>query len=609
LTYERETLGRITRTILPAQYGQPGDHRPTLGYTYGVGGSIARLTVDGSDLASEIHHDAGGNLSALTLGPAGAGQTIENYSWDLEHGLLEHQSLTRNGTTLLDLWYDYQRHMPDVVAGKTGQVTVVTNAIAPVTTAEYVYDNLGRVTRVGHGAQGGSFDWSQEYTYDAYGNRLDVTATNSDSAHPVPADGDTGLTADRSTNHVTATGWAYDAAGNLVERPVAWGTLRFGYDAAGRLVTIADGTGNVLQEHLYGACHRRRATYTPSTGTTLLYAWEGDNVIAQYFAEPPTTTGGVAGKDGRPTWFVGAHFLGGRQLVTVGPRYQPTWSTQLHPDRIGTASVTGPQGDPATDATIAWLPYGSQQLQDSAAIPYIGAGFAGYWPQDLELNYAQHRFYDPRAGRFTSPDPLGNQAFDLLNPQTLNPYSYVVNDPVNRTDPLGLMAILGCIQAGDGPMECRWYYDPGPLGTSWSDPEERPGTNGGAGGRGGGVGPSLLMGFHKGPTHIEWRAAPDPEFLVDYAKYAEQMVKTAKPDANHVIKLVQGINSATRAGRAYAEAAWQIAKPALEHAAQQGVNVGEVIFNYAGRIVLAPMAIFAIDPALYERDPANRWVG
>ena len=45
------------------------------------------------------------------------------------------------------------------------------------------------------------------------------------------------------------------------------------------------------------------------------------------------------------------------------------------------------------------------------------------------------RYHVNRLGRFSSPDPL---AGSLANPQSLNRYSYVVSDPVNLTDPLGL---------------------------------------------------------------------------------------------------------------------------------------------------------------------------
>src|SRR5262249_60992963 len=45
------------------------------------------------------------------------------------------------------------------------------------------------------------------------------------------------------------------------------------------------------------------------------------------------------------------------------------------------------------------------------------------------------RFYSPLEGRFFSPDPmLGN----LLRPGSWNRYAYVLDNPLNLTDPTGL---------------------------------------------------------------------------------------------------------------------------------------------------------------------------
>src|SRR5271163_4558444 len=45
------------------------------------------------------------------------------------------------------------------------------------------------------------------------------------------------------------------------------------------------------------------------------------------------------------------------------------------------------------------------------------------------------RYDSSSLGRFMSPDPIGGQKID---PQTLNKYSYVRNNPINFTDPTGL---------------------------------------------------------------------------------------------------------------------------------------------------------------------------
>ncbi|HWS17454.1 MAG TPA: RHS repeat-associated core domain-containing protein, partial [Candidatus Elarobacter sp.] len=51
------------------------------------------------------------------------------------------------------------------------------------------------------------------------------------------------------------------------------------------------------------------------------------------------------------------------------------------------------------------------------------------------LDYANFRYYASGQGRFMSADLVGG---NIRVPQTLNRYSYVLNDPVNANDPLGL---------------------------------------------------------------------------------------------------------------------------------------------------------------------------
>src|SRR5260370_39899974 len=49
------------------------------------------------------------------------------------------------------------------------------------------------------------------------------------------------------------------------------------------------------------------------------------------------------------------------------------------------------------------------------------------------LLHYEHRYYDPKDGRFISQDPSG------LGPDA-NAYRYVGNDPIDLTDPTGLSA-------------------------------------------------------------------------------------------------------------------------------------------------------------------------
>jgi hypothetical protein len=60
------------------------------------------------------------------------------------------------------------------------------------------------------------------------------------------------------------------------------------------------------------------------------------------------------------------------------------------------------------------------------------------------------RFFDPDAGRFLQPDSI---VPDYADPQSLNRYSYVLNNPLKYTDPTGHDGISTC-----GGCELLGYY-------------------------------------------------------------------------------------------------------------------------------------------------------
>jgi RHS repeat-associated protein len=69
---------------------------------------------------------------------------------------------------------------------------------------------------------------------------------------------------------------------------------------------------------------------------------------------------------------------------------------------------------------------------------FVNQKFTGQ-ERDAEtgLDFFQARYFSGALGRFNSPDPA-NAGADIFNPQSWNAYSYVVNNPPNTIDPLGL---------------------------------------------------------------------------------------------------------------------------------------------------------------------------
>lgn len=128
-------------------------------------------------------------------------------------------------------------------------------------------------------------------------------------------------------------------------------------------------------------------------------------------------------------------YFGGRLL---GDLHRSQQGIRLfHQDHRGVALVTRQEDGRLESTRLSMLPYGKELA--IAARPADTPIFTTYERSaESGLDYAINRFYDPKQGRFVQTDPLGMQAMNLVSPQSLNLYSYVMSDPVNRIDPSGL---------------------------------------------------------------------------------------------------------------------------------------------------------------------------
>jgi RHS repeat-associated protein len=103
---------------------------------------------------------------------------------------------------------------------------------------------------------------------------------------------------------------------------------------------------------------------------------------------------------------------------------------------------------------------------------------------ESELDYFPARYYGSSLGRFMSPDPSGLYMADPGNPQQLNLYAYVGNNPLRFTDPLGLST--DCGGGGDPSVVCAvttaWNWLKSHLGSGGdSGSQNNPSAPGGGG--------------------------------------------------------------------------------------------------------------------------------
>ena len=278
------------------------------------------------------------------------------------------------------------------------------------------YDEFNRLTAVSGGPA------SFTFSYDRWGNRTQQTGSPSVSFNFDGANRNTSFSYDAAGNQITdgIHSYTYDAEGKILLVD-GGGTAQYTYDAMDNRVRIQMGSG--VTEFMYDPFGRRTSTWL---------------VGSSYGA-------GGFGNEGRIYWDGG--LLANR-----------SWNGTTyfhHKDWLGTERVrTDYQGNVA-NAQVSRA-FGDGFTQSSSDVTGAGQDNNQFTSQerDSETNttHFQYRQYSPTQGRWMSPDPYAG-SYDIGNPQSLNRYSYVLNNPYSLIDPSGLTASSDCDPSevdGDG---------------------------------------------------------------------------------------------------------------------------------------------------------------
>jgi RHS repeat-associated protein len=152
--------------------------------------------------------------------------------------------------------------------------------------------------------------------------------------------------------------------------------------------------------------------------TTTVYIFSSNQIIAEYDNGAVVTS---------PT----------REYIRTGEAILATIDSSgttryHHPDQVSVRFTT--DSTQYYSGHLGQYPYGEIWYDDIA--PGTKYKFTNY-ERDPESgnDYAVARSYVNRLGRFSSPDPIAGSVAD---PQTLNLFAYVRNDPINSTDPSGM---------------------------------------------------------------------------------------------------------------------------------------------------------------------------
>ena len=394
VTYKYDAAGKLTNRNMSwsARTNKPVDNQ-CFAYDY-----ADRLSVVWTPTA--VCGTAPASTATSVTGLGGPAPYAQTYTYTAGGDRAQVKRFGPTGALAATEAYSYQ--------GTSHRLASMTSTPAPGTAATY------------------SFGW------DAAGqmtNRSGQTLNYTTDGKLAGTTGATTLPANANPNSASGTPPSTTATAN---------TQRF-YTAAGDTIGITDGTGTTFT---LGAT-TAHSTTTGVVTATRSYTFAG-KVVAERTAKAGATKLAVVLSD---------------RVNTAQTIVQPTSATASttaavrFTDPYGLAR--GPTVSAAGNAAFASAAAAARGVGSNGANPAGFGAVNGYIGKladtQSKLTQVGARELDPVLGVFTAPDPI----LDTSNPGTFTPYGYSAGDPINFSDPSGLLrgkceAVVTCIPSGAG---------------------------------------------------------------------------------------------------------------------------------------------------------------
>ncbi|OJY55786.1 MAG: hypothetical protein BGP19_12065 [Thiobacillus sp. 0-1251] len=471
VSYTRNALGQVTKAetkngsnqaVVTYEYAyDPAkrlrivtDSRPGMGiakeltYTWTPGGRLAMVEDSDGHMAS-MSYDPTGRLASVT---APNGETI-GFTYDAGGRLIE--TRLNSGQRTTQSWFEdgnlkqkqnlYNTTMLSshlYTLDNQGRRATQTEIIAGVSKAwSYLYDNLDRLTTANDGT-------AETYAYDIWGNRRSKTRSGTTTAYlydaaqqltEVHSGSDTGPLIGAAVHdadghmtklcEVSTGGTVTNPAGDCTASGTGSTTLALVWNALDQLNTATRSGANAIAEgYVYDDSGRR--IQKTSGATTTSYLYDGDDIHAEW-------AGSISGMPAAA--YVQGPGIDNPLLRLTGTTNSPA-ATEAAYLQDGLGSVVGLANTAGTLTANQRFDAWGNKTASSGTIPQYG--YTGREPDATGLEFYRARYYHPGLGRFASRDPMGMA-------DSVSPYAYVANNPVNLIDPDGLLAALaGTPQAG-----------------------------------------------------------------------------------------------------------------------------------------------------------------
>jgi RHS repeat-associated protein len=410
-------------------------------YQYDLNDRLISTTFNDGKVVSNTYDDEDRLISLNDTAP-GAGQ--HNFTYDLLDRLTQEStprgtvsygydvlgrrtSLKVNNQRNLNYSYDDNDRLTAITEGNETfgfsydqlDRRVGMNLPNGISTA-YSYDAAGRLTGMKY-SKGSTILRDLVYGYDEINRRTSYSGNTA----PEPQETATNTaTVDASNRYTSLNGKSisHDENGNQTINNAVW-------DARDRLVSLSG--PNFTASFFYDAMGRR--TSKTVNGQTKTYLYDGSDLISE----------------------TGADYTFGPGIDQPLERKSGQNEYYLSDALSSVIGLTDPSG--AIKTSYNYSPFGKKQTTGTSSNPFA---FTGREDDGTGYYYYRARYYNPDQKRFISEDPLGFGGGDT------NLQSYVGNNPVDFTDPLGLKAYPADFT---GPIQSSDCYSPIPTAPSGAD--------------------------------------------------------------------------------------------------------------------------------------------
>lgn len=381
----------------------------SVSYAYDLRGLQLSALFTSSGLGIHNGYDGFGRRTTTTSTMGGVTRVVSR-QYDLDGDLVR---VTHPDTNYFQYTYDgLDRFSAVLENGTTGIVgqTYFTDGLRSAqtrggVTTNYVYQNNTLLSSITDNLTG-TASVTTTFAYNPANQILTRMRTNDAYAYTGTGSG-VSYAVNGLNQYTTVAGatFGYDGRGNLTSD----GATTYGYDAENHLITAS-------------GAHTAALTYDPlgrlfqivSGSNTTQFLYDGDALVAEYNGSGTLLNRYVHGPlvDNPMIWYQGA-------TVTSSSR------NSLQVDHQGSVvTVANAAGSAATLNT--YDEYGTPGSTNAGRFQYTGQT----WFAELGLHYYKARFYSPSLGRFLQTDPIGYQ-------DDVDFYTYVGNDPLDKTDPTG----------------------------------------------------------------------------------------------------------------------------------------------------------------------------